>query len=86
MLLRFAEFGRPAQTITCGLGGMGIRARLFVRMPRGLPEARRSARSLPEGLPRHPAALDGTCGVEFIEAAVASNAAGGARRDCTRAV
>jgi predicted dehydrogenase len=100
--LRFAEFGRPAQTITRGLGGgMGIEASRFVRMPRGHPEAltdawgnlytelaiaieaRRLGKSLPEGLLRYPTVLDGARGVKFIEASVASHAAGGAWTDCT---
>ena len=99
--LRFNEVGKPAQTISRGLGaGMGIEASRFVRMPRGHPEAltdawaniytefavaieaRRSGRVLPAGLLHHPTVLDGARGVRFIEAAVASAAAGGVWTDC----
>ena len=45
-------------------------------------EARRSGRSLPEGLLRYPTVLDGARGVKFVEAAIASSAAGGAWTDC----
>ena len=45
-------------------------------------EARRDGRTLPANLLRHPTVLDGARGVRFIEAAVASAAAGGAWTDC----
>jgi predicted dehydrogenase len=45
-------------------------------------EARRAGTTLPDGLLRFPTVLDGARGVRFIEAAVASAAAGGAWTDC----
>jgi hypothetical protein len=45
-------------------------------------DARRRGIDLPEGLLEYPTVLDGALGVKFVEAAVASNAAGGAWTDC----
>lgn len=45
-------------------------------------EARRDGVTLPEGLLELPGVLDGARGVKFIEAAVASDAAGGEWREC----
>lgn len=46
-------------------------------------DARRSGRSLPPGLLECPTVVEGALGVKFIEAAVQSNASGGAWIDCT---
>lgn len=45
-------------------------------------EARRAGRAVPDGLLEFPTVIDGALGVKFVEAAVASNAAGGAWADC----
>ena len=45
-------------------------------------DARRSGRSLPEGLLEFPDVVEGALGVKFVQAAVESNATGGAWVDC----
>jgi predicted dehydrogenase len=45
-------------------------------------EARRAGETVPEGLLAYPTVMDGALGVKFVQAAVASNAAGGTWMDC----